>query len=104
MSKRLDRYIKEQNFHTTDEEIRELCKDRISIWYGFNNYQSNVKHILELRDAVLADYPQMTEEDIEVWVVQPHESIRHAHFTTLRVSIPTEDFIKLRQERKIYIL
>lgn len=102
--KRLDRYIQERSFHVPDDEIRQLCKDKISIWYGFNNYESSIKHVLELRDAVRADYPDMKDEDMEVWFVEPHQSIRHARFTTLRVSIPVEDFIKLRQDRKIFVL
>lgn len=104
MSKRLERYIREENYHAPDDEIRELCKNGISIWYGFDTYQNSVKHIHELCEAIRSEYPDAKDEDMEVWFVEPHQSIRHARFTTLRVKIPTEDFIRLRQERKIGIL
>ena len=102
--KRLELYIQERNFCAPDDEIRRLCKEKIAVWYGFNNYQSSVKHILELCEAVRNDYPDMKDEEMEVWFVERHQSIRHARYTTLRVSIPVEDFIKLRQDGKISVL
>ena len=104
MSKILDRYIRENIIGCPDEEIRTLCSEKISVWYGFNNYRCDLNHIHELREAVKRDYPDMDDEEIYVYYVQPQESIRHARFTMLCVSIPTEDFIGLRAQGKISIL
>ena len=102
MSKRLERYIQERNFNITTEELKNMT--RIGIFYGFNNYSCSVQHILELAEAVRKDYPDMSYEDMNIWYVERSQSIRHAGYTTLYVSIPVEDFIKLRLENKIHIL
>lgn len=104
MAKELKRFIQEGTFKMSDEEIRQTCKENIGILYGFNNYGCNLKHINELKECILKDYPDTKDEDIEVWFISNTESIKHARFTLLRVCIPTEDFIKLRTEGQIYIL
>lgn len=104
MSKRLERYIMDRNYHTSDEEILRLCPDVIGIFYGFNNYMCNVTHIKELVDAVHAEYPEIKEEDMNIWYVEKHMSIRHAGYTVLRVSIPTIDYLKMRKNHEIGIL
>ena len=102
--KELKRFIHEGTLKMSDDKIRETCKESIGILYGFNNYGCNLTHINELKECILKDYPDTKDEDIEVWFISNTESIRHARFTMLRVSIPTEDFIKLRTEGQIYIL
>ena len=52
----------------------------------------------------MKDYPDMRDEDIEVQYILHNESIRHARFTVLRVSIPKEEFIRLRKENLIHML
>ena len=102
--KELKRFIQEGTLKMSDDEIREACKESIGILYGFNNYGCNLTHINELKECILKDYPDTKDKDIEVWFISNTESIRHARFTMLKVSIPTEDFIKLRTEGQIYIL
>lgn len=104
MAKELKRFLHESALKLTDDEIREQCEEKIRIFYGFNNYGCNLVHINELRECILKDYPDTKDEDIEVWFVSAAESIRHARFTMLTVPIPTEDFIKLRNKRQIFIL
>ena len=102
--KKMGRFIQEGTWRMTDDEIREVCKEKIGVLYGFNNYGCNLIHINELREGILKEYPNTKDEDIEVWWIRDTQSIRHARFTMLRVDIPTEDFIKLRKERQIDIL
>ena len=102
--KKMGRFIQEGTWRMTDDEIREVCKEKIGVLYGFNNYGCNLIHINELREGILKEYPNTKDEDIEVWWIRDTQSIRHARFTMLRVAIPTEDFIKLRKERQIDIL
>ena len=98
------RFINEGAFDLTDDEIRVLCKEFIGICYGSDNYRCDLDHINALKEVILKDYPDIQDKDIEVWHINSNESIRHAKFTMLRVSIPTEDFIKLRHNGEIYIL
>lgn len=100
----LERYAHEETYHSPEDKLRKLYRDMVSVWYGFNNYGCSVKHILELCDAIKSEYPDIKEADMEAWQIKPSLSTRHAHHTLLRISIPVEDFIKLRQERKISIL
>lgn len=104
MGKELKRFVEEETLKMSDEEIRKNCKENIEILYGYNNYECNLKHINELKKCILLYYPNTKDEDIEVRFISSTESIRHAGFTMLRVAIPTEDFIKLRINGKIYIL
>lgn len=104
MAKELKRFIQEEILKMSDNEIRKTCKCNIGILYGFNNYKCNLKHINELKKCILKDYPNVKDEDIEVWFISDTMSIRHARFTMLRVTISTEDFIKLRSNGEIYIL
>lgn len=106
MSKRFERYIDAEGFYASDAVVRKRKADGfgICIWYGFDNCGHTVKHILDLYEVVKAEYPSKRPEDVEVWVIDPSLSVRHAHQTLLRVSIPVEDFIKLRQEGKLNIL
>lgn len=102
--KEMKKFIDERTLGMSDDEIRQQCKEKIGILYGFNNYGCNLTHINELRECVLKDYPDTKDEDIEVWWIRDTQSIRHARFTMLYVAIPTEDFIKLRADGQIYIL
>jgi hypothetical protein len=104
MVKILKRFIDERSLGMSDDDIRKDCPEKIGILYGFDNYNCSLKQIGELKEYILKDYPDTKDEDIEVWYIAPHESIRHARFTMLRISIPTEDFIELRKHRNIYIL
>lgn len=105
MAKELKRFAQEDILlKMSDSQIRQTGRKRIGVLYGFNNYGCNLKHINELKKYILEDYPDTKDEDIEVWYISDTESIKHARFTMLRVTIPTEDFIKLRTNREIYVL
>ena len=104
MSKILEKYIQERNYDITPEELASMNMTRIGIFYGFNTYTRNIKHIAELREAVYKDYPDLSDEDIEVWYVERSQSIRHAGYTVLYFPIPVEDFLKLRDNYDIKIL
>ena len=42
MSRIVERFIRENIIECSDEEIRELCPSRISVWYGFDCYRRDV--------------------------------------------------------------
>ena len=104
MNKVVRKYIQERNYNITPEELSELNMSRIGIFYGFNTYTRNIKHIAELREAVYKDYPDLEDDEIEVWYVERHQSIRHAGYTVLYFPVPVDDFIKLRDNYEIEIL
>lgn len=100
-----EKYVDERTFYMNEEELKKVYSDGdISIHYAFNNYRNDVQHVLDLRDEVLKDYPNMRERDMTVWVIGDHESIRHARVTTLVVNISVDDYLKLKKERKVGIL
>lgn len=102
---RLEKYVSEEIFYMSEEKLKEVYHPggRVKMHYAFNNYRDDVQHILDLRDEVLKDYPDMETKDMTVWVISDRESIRHARVTTLVVSVPVEDYLKLRRERKVGI-
>lgn len=100
----LEKYVSEDLFFESKEKLRELCPwGTIGIHYAFNCYAESVHHILQLRDEVLKDYPNLTDKDMTVWKISRTESIRHAGYTTLFVQIPIDDYLKLIREHKIGI-
>lgn len=103
-TKRCDRLACEATLLASDEVIMQAETKTVGLYYAFNNYSCNLVHINELKEEILKDYPDTKDEDIEVYRVLPTESIRHARFTVLRVSIPKEEFIRLRNENLIHIL
>lgn len=104
MVKNLERYIQERNFYAPDDELRTLCPTSIGIFYAFNTYSCSLEHIKELAEAVRKEYPTLRDDQMNIWYVERSQSIRHACLTTLYVSIPIEDFIRMRQNNEIRIL
>ena len=99
-----EKYINESVYRMSDDEVREVSiNGTIGIHYAFNSYKEDVAHVLKLREVVLKDYPNMSDEKMTVWKIARHESIRHAGFTTLFVMIPVEDYLRLRKEGTIFI-
>ena len=88
----------------SDDVIMLSDAKTVGVYYSFNNYSCNLAHINALKEEILKDYPDMRDEDIEVQYILHNESIRHARFTVLRVSIPKEEFIRLRKENLIHML
>ena len=100
----LKKYVDEGTFYMSEEEVRKEYPDGyVYIYYAFNDYREDVQHILELRDCVLKDYPNMRERDMTVRVIERHMSIRHFGVTTLAVQIPVDDYLKLKERREIEI-
>ena len=104
MSKILERYIQERNFYVPDDELKALCPTSIGIFYAFDTYSCSLEHIKELAEAVRKEYPTLRDDQMNIWYVERSQSIRHACFTTLYVSIPIEDFIQMRRNHEIGIL
>lgn len=104
MKKTCERFVTAGIFRMSEDKIRENYKEHIGILYGFNNYECNLEHIKELKNIILNDYPDTKDEDIEVWFIENYQSDIHARHTMLRVMVSVEDFIKLRNNRKIHIL
>ena len=93
-----------QTFFMSENEVRAAYHHGIvGIHYAFDSYGSDVQRVLELRKEVLKDYPQMSDQKMEVRKLLRSESIRHASLITLFVGIPIDDFLKLREEGKIDI-
>lgn len=100
----LEKYVSEDVFFMSEEELRKACSwGSVGIHYAFDCYKESVHHVLQLRDEVLKDYPNMSDEDMTVWKISRQESRRHAGFTTLFVQIPIDEYLQLRKEHKITI-
>ncbi len=100
----IKKFVHEDTLKMSDDALRASGLQNIGILYGSNNYGCTLKHINELKVAIISEYPNKQDEEIEIWRINSNESIRHVNFTMLNVNIPTEDFIRLRNENQIYIL
>ena len=98
------RLVDESTFRMSEEEVRKAYTwNTVAIHYAVDNYGNDVHHILQLREEVLKDYPKMSDRDMEIRKITREQSISHAGLTTLFVSIPIDDYLKLREENKIDI-
>lgn len=104
MNSKLEVFCYKSDFMAPEERIRRNYKDRIGVFYAFNNYNCSVVHINELAKAIKLIHPQIKEEEMEVEVVTHSQSIRHVGFTTLCVPISVDEFLKLRRNMEIGIL
>ncbi len=93
----LVRLVDEITFRMNEEELRNSSLyGRIGVYYAFENYGHSVQHVLELRDEVLKDFPEMKDSDMEVRELSKRETNRHACYTTIYISIPIDDYLKLK--------
>lgn len=95
------RYVKEGVMKMTDEEICELGSSTVGILYGFNNYDTDIRHVNELKEIINKEYPDIKEEKMNIWTISAADSMRRANTMMVRIAIPVEDFIRLRQEGQI---
>ena len=98
------RLVEERTYFMSEAEVRAVYTyGKVGIHYAFNNYEDSVEHVLKLRNEILKDYPNMRDSEMKVWKLTREETIRHARFTTLYVSIPIDEYLKLRKEDKFEI-
>ena len=93
----LVRLVDEITFRMSEDELRRtsLYGD-VGVYYAFENYGHSVQHVLELRDEVLKDFPEMKDSDIVIRELSERETNKYAFHTTLYISIPIDDYLKLR--------
>ena len=93
----LVRLVDEITFRMSEDELRRtsLYGD-VGVYYAFENYGHSVQHVLELRDEVLKDFPEMKDSDMDIRELSKSETDKHASYTTLYISIPIDDYLKLR--------
>lgn len=86
----------------SDDELRKF--PTIGIAYGFNTYACDLELINALKECIKHDFPNIADKDIDVWFISHTYSNIHARQTMLKISIPVEEFIKMRKAGKIHIL
>lgn len=93
----LVRLVDEITFRMSEDELRNSSLyGQVGVYYAFENYGHSVQHVLELRDEVLKDFPKMKDSDMEVRELSMRETNKHAFYTSLYISIPIDDYLKLK--------
>lgn len=93
----LVRLVDKITFRMSEDELRRTSLyGQVGVYYAFENYGHSVQHVLELRDEVLKDFPKMKDSDMEVRELSMRETNRHACYTTIYISIPIDDYLKLK--------
>lgn len=62
----------------------------VPVYYGYDNYRDDPVHVNKIARAVQADYPNMAPEDMHIRWINRQDSIRHAHMTTVQVTVNAE--------------
>ena len=63
---------------------------RIRVYYGFNYYNHDLEYVDKIASVIQQELPGISKRDMEVYEVTTKASIRHAHFTTVKVIIDAE--------------
>ena len=96
-------FVEERIFKASEDKVREMSTHGIvGVHYAFS-YGRSVKQVLELKEAVRKDFPDMKDCDMTVWILDMDETIRHARVMTLYIELPVDDYLRLRQENRIDI-
>lgn len=98
----IKRFIQEEYFKFTKEDLQQ--DTHIWVYYGSNNYNNDLKHLLTLKAEVLKDYPEVTDDEMHVECISSHDSRRHAGFTMLHVAIPIDVYFNHHEVDNIFIL
>ena len=98
------RLVRESVFKMNEEELRKKFPyGKVGVHYAIDSRNHSITHVLALRNEVLKDYPNMKDCDMNVCTVARGSTIRFGDITTLFVTIPIDDYLKLRKENKIEI-
>lgn len=84
-----------------EEVMRIFGETGVCVFYAFDNYNHSVAHILRLREEVLKEYPDMKDSEMSIREFTRDETSRFASHTVLAVTIPAEDYLKLRKAHEI---
>ena len=89
-------------FEMSEEEIKE--RGKIGVFYATDTCDHSMRHVLQLREEVLKDYPDTRDSDMDVYEITSSDSCMYASHTTIAVAIPAEDFLSLRKAGKLNCL
>jgi hypothetical protein len=62
--------------------------ESVSVYYGFDTYNRNAEHHLELIGLIAEEFPRIDLKDIDFYEITTGQSNRHAHMTMAHVSVP----------------
>ena len=98
----LIRIVTSRCFWMSEEEIMRIFGETgVCVFYAFDNYDYSVAHILKLREEVMKEYPDMKDSEMGIREFTRNETKRFVSHTVLAVTIPAEDYLKLRKEHEI---
>ena len=102
---KIQRLVESNTFHGSEEQIREWYQyGVVGVHYASMGYGDTVKYVNALRREVRKEYPKIKDDDMRIVNITEGMSNMHAHFMTLFVPIPIDEFFRLREEGKINIL
>ncbi len=108
MSKNIMWYAKPGTMSGTDDQIRTFSRNfhspAICIFCGSDNYNRDVQHINELKKFVNEEFPDIPDNEMVICTISYSDSIKMTGKMMLCVTIPIEDFIRLRKDGKIETL
>lgn len=61
--------------------------DKVGVYYGFNNYNRTVNHIMQLVDVIREEVPGVEVNNLTVYEITTAQSDRHAHHTMVQVYV-----------------
>ena len=98
-------FVDERIFLANEDRVRTIADashGMIGVHYAFS-YGRSADQVLKLKEAVQKDYPKKKASEMEVWILNREETVRHASIMTLFVEIPVEDYLRYKKEGRVEI-
>ncbi|MBR0134437.1 hypothetical protein IJM16_04210 [Candidatus Saccharibacteria bacterium] len=99
-------FVDERIFLASEDEVRKISEsshDVIGLHYAFSSYGRSADRVIELKKAVQEDYPDKTGDEMEVWILNRSETVRHVGIMTLFIEVPVEDYLRYKKEGRVEI-
>ncbi len=98
-------FVDERIFLANEDGVRTIANashGMIGVHYAFS-YGRSADQVLKLKEAVQEDYPKKKASEMEVWILERKESMRHAGIMTLYIEIPVKDYLRFKNEGRVEI-
>ena len=98
----IKKLVAESIYILSEEDVRKLKE--VNVYYSDNTYRDDVKHITELAQSIVKDYPRMKYSDMHVCYISDKMSRMHAYHTTVQIAISVEDYLRYKKSHEIEIM
>lgn len=74
------------------KDFRLIRNDRftersVGVYYTFNTYRDDLSYLMEIRDVIQKEHPEITPKDMHVTRTSREETAQHAYMVMIQVAV-----------------